>query len=330
MTRNRNTGRIRAPGDGLGKDVPPLVSIMGNAPPAGARTRWIVAKDGTVLRAAFWRPSNAHGSLLVIPGRTEFLEIYFETVREALAMGLATGVIDWRRQGLNERVLADPRKGHVEQFADYQMDAEAYADAAKAEGMPRPWFLLAHSMGAAIACRHVTLSAHPPEGLVLLAPMLGLALGGLNSRLAEAVASIAVRVGLGESYVPGVDRRTVMERGFAGNPLTSDEGKFNMVHDLNLADPALALGGPTWRWFREALRNTRHLRRQPPLDVPILAILADRDRVVDNRKARAVLQNAGDVRIHVLADCLHCPLLERTAVRRQVYSSIRAFVEAKV
>ena len=304
-----------------------MFEVDGNLPPPGARMRRVAADDDASLRAAFWSDTGARGSLLVFPGRTEFLEIYFETVREARAMGLAAGAIDWRYQGLNERMLADTRKGHILRFSDYQKDAQAFWQAAYEEGMPRPWLLLSHSMGGAIAYLHASLSRHPPDGLILVAPMFGLKLGGMNARMAEAVARLAVRIGLGERYVPGVDGRTVMERGFARNPLTSDEDRFNLVLQLQSTEPDLALGGPSWRWMREALCATRRIRTQAPLNVPILALLADRDRVVDNRKTMALLQDNENVKVQVLANCLHCPLLERNEIRRQVFGAVQEFTD---
>ena len=327
MTRNLKSDLIRAHVGEPGKAGPVLVHATGNRPPAGARIRQIAAEDGALLRAAFWTEGNKRGSVLLFPGRTEFVEMYFETVGEVRTMGLAAGVFDWRNQGLNERALPDTRKGNIHRFADYQKDAEAFWKAAETEGLPRPWILLAHSMGGAIAYSHAALSGNPPDGLILLAPMFGLMLGGANSRASETIAEIAVRLGFGESYVPGVDRRTVMERGFDRNPLTSDERKFDLVRNLHAANPALALGGPTWRWMREALCATRRLRRQTPPGLPILALLADNDRVVDNRKTVDLLRRAGNAKIQMLDDCLHCPLLERHAIRRKVFDTIRTLAD---
>ncbi len=326
MTHDRNPQAIRAHAVPSDKLAPQLVELEGNVPPPGVRMRRIVASHGALLRAAFWNRGTERGSLLVFPGRTEFVEIYLETVREALAIGLAAGVIDWRHQGLNKRMLPDPRKGHVHRFADYDKDAEAFVQSAEEEGLPRPWFVLAHSMGAAIAYRHVLQSTRRPDGLILLAPMLGLALGGANNRIAEVVAEGAVRLGFGESYVPGTDARTLMEREFTGNPLTSDREKFDLVQKLYLTATELPVGGPTWRWLREALRATRRLRKQPRPGVPILLLLADRDRVVDNRRAISLLANEPGVSIRTLTDCLHCPLLERHQVRRLVFDEVRNFV----
>ena len=55
--------------------------------------------------------------MCLFQGRAEFIEKYFETVRELRARGFAVATIDWRGQGGSERALADPRKGHVGDFS---------------------------------------------------------------------------------------------------------------------------------------------------------------------------------------------------------------------
>ena len=307
---------------------PPLLGIPGAKPPSGACPRWLHTADGTLLRAAFWPDAGARGSLIAFPGRTEFVELYYETVREARAMGLAAAVLDWRYQGLNRRPLPDPRKGHVHRFDEYLEDADAYVLAAANAGLPRPWFVFAHSMGGAVAHLHAARSPEePPDALILLAPMLGLRLGGLNARIASAVAGAGIRLGLGESYLPGVDGRTIMDRGFRRNPLTASRQEFEMVARFHVREPRLPLGAPTWRWLHEALRATRNLRHGATLGRPLLAIVAEQDRVVDNRRTREILRREPSARIETLAGSLHCPHLERETIRREVFASVRALVD---
>ena len=63
--------------------------------------------------ARFEPPAGRKGTLCVFPGRAEFIEKYFEVVRDARARGFAVAILDWRGQGLSERALANARKGHV-------------------------------------------------------------------------------------------------------------------------------------------------------------------------------------------------------------------------
>ncbi len=309
-----------------GKDGVRLLDFGAAGPPAGALVRRIRTEDGVSLRTAFWPDRGARGSVLVFPGRTELVEFYYETVAFARSEGFAAAAVDWRNQGLNSRPLADRRKGHVRRFGDYRLDADAFAAAAREAGLPRPWFAFAHSMGGAIAQAHAAGSEAPPDGLVLVAPMLGINTGPAPARAVEAVAGAGARLGLGQAYVPGAGPRTVMERPFAGNPLTADRETFDRVGDLYRREPEAPLGGPTWRWLHEALAGTRRLGRLRPLGVPMLGILADRERVVDNRRTEALLAREPSARRVVLADCLHCPHLERAAVRDRLFGSVRDFL----
>ena len=43
------------------------------------------------------------GTVCIFPGRTEFIEKYFEVVRDLRARGFAVAVLDWRGQGLSDR-----------------------------------------------------------------------------------------------------------------------------------------------------------------------------------------------------------------------------------
>ena len=81
---------------------------------------------------------------VVQQGRGEFIEKYaVEVVGELLDRGYAVQALDWRGQGLSERPLADPDKGHIDDFATYLDDFQAFmsevvAPAAPAAAMTRP------------------------------------------------------------------------------------------------------------------------------------------------------------------------------------------------
>src|SRR5579872_3252957 len=96
-----------------------LVSIPANPVPEGAVTGILKTPDGVSLRFARWHPPrNRKGTLCLLPGRTEFIDKYFEVVNDARERGFAVAMIDWRGQGLSDRLLRDPRKGHIRDFSE--------------------------------------------------------------------------------------------------------------------------------------------------------------------------------------------------------------------
>ncbi len=93
-----------------------LIGLPENPVPQGAITVPILAQDGLTLRAARWAGSAPRGTVVILLGRGEFIENYFEVVEELLTRRFDVVIMDWRGQGLSERELADPRKGPIDDF----------------------------------------------------------------------------------------------------------------------------------------------------------------------------------------------------------------------
>src|SRR3974377_1478326 len=105
-----------------------LVSIPANPVPEGAVTGVLTTHDRASLSFARWPapPSNRKGTVCLFHGRIEFIEKYFEVVRDLNAPGFSVATLDWRGQGLSGRTLRDPRKGHVANFSEYDTDLETF------------------------------------------------------------------------------------------------------------------------------------------------------------------------------------------------------------
>ena len=114
-----------------------LVEIPENPAPLGGRVLALRARDGARLRAALWTPPGARGTVVVLGGRGEFIEKYFEVIEELLSRGFAVAAMDWRGQGGSERALRNPRKGHVDDFALYLRDVQALVEASARAELPK-------------------------------------------------------------------------------------------------------------------------------------------------------------------------------------------------
>ena len=82
---------------------------------------------GARLRAARFAADPAappRGVCVLLNGQTEFIEKYFEVIDELRGRGFAVATLDWRGQGGSLRVLDDPLKGFVTDFAEYDEDLE--------------------------------------------------------------------------------------------------------------------------------------------------------------------------------------------------------------
>ena len=140
----------------------------------------------------FW--TFGGGTVLMLPGRTEHAEKYGTTAERLAAAGYASAALDWRGQGLADRLLPDRRKGHVGQFADYQRDLDAFAAAVR-ETLPGPFYLLAHSMGGCIGLRGL-MRGLDVAAAAFSAPMWGLDMPGGREGLFTTGFGLAARAGL--------------------------------------------------------------------------------------------------------------------------------------
>ena len=150
-----------------------LVSIPGNPAPDDAVVGKIRTPDGVELRFARWgSPADSAGTVCVFSGRGEFIEKYFETIRDLRQRGFAVAMMDWRGQGHSSRQLPDPRKGHVESFSDFEIDVETFMQRVVLPDCPPPYFAVAHSMGGAVLLRSAHAGKRWFERTVVVAPMI--------------------------------------------------------------------------------------------------------------------------------------------------------------
>src|SRR5262245_50561944 len=131
-----------------------LISIPANPVPDNVVTGQIKTRDGVSLRFARWAPPPGRkGTVCIFQGRAEFIEKYFETVRDLRTRGFAVATIDWRGQGLSDRALSDSRKGHVRDFSEYESDLDVFMREVVLPDCPPPIYAVAHSMGASVLVR---------------------------------------------------------------------------------------------------------------------------------------------------------------------------------
>ncbi|WP_187429628.1 Lysophospholipase L2 [Roseobacter fucihabitans] len=286
---------------------------------AGGAAHWAQTSDGVRIRIGHWKPEGAKGTVLIFPGRTEFIEKYDQCAAIFAHRGLASMAIDWRGQGLSDRLLDDPMIGHVAQFGDYQRDVDALVRAARALEMPRPFFLLAHSMGGAIGLR-AAMEGLSVQATAFSAPMWGLHLAPHLRPVAWFLSHVMPQIGQGHRLPPGTKiEHHVLSDGFEDNLLTRDAEQFAMMRTQLEAHPELALGGPSYVWLREALLETRHLASRPPPYVPCVTFLGTNERIVDVQAIHERMFTWKRSHLEIVENGEHEVLMENEAFTKPLY-----------
>lgn len=307
-----------------------LASIPSNPIPEGAVDGFIEASDGVKLRFARWPAGDGKrkGTVCVFPGRAEMIEKYFEVVTELRERGFAVAVLDWRGQGGSARALADPRKGHVGDFAEYQLDLDAFMKQIVLPDCPPPYFGLAHSMGGANLLRAIHEERRWFDRVVLCAPMVDLRIKRWPT-VARYFTRMMTAIGLGHRYIPGGSPVAVTNRRFAGNPVSSDPVRYERIASIVEADSSLGLGSPTLSWISAAFRQIDQFAEPEypaKLHQPILILGAGDDKLVSTVASEkfAIRLRAGG--IMVIPGSRHEIMIERDSIRSQFWAAFDAFV----
>lgn len=307
-----------------------LQSFPDNPVPTGAAEQTVTTADGVKLRAAIWRPEGRRkGTVCIIHGRAEAIEKYYEVVGELLGRGFAVASFDWRGQGASDRRLQNPRKGHVDDFLEYERDLEAFIEKVMLPDCPPPYFALAHSTGGLVCLRLARRRPQAFSRMVLVSPLLDFGGFAPSRGFINFAAGAFSLLGLGDALPPGARIAEVDERGFKGNPLTSDSRRFDRTVAIARARPELTVGPPTIAWLHAACRAMNEASAPAfaaDIRIPTLMIAAGEDRVVS---PLAIERFAREMRIGsqiVIPGARHEILMERDPMRGLFWAAFDAFV----
>ena len=313
--------------------MPGLVDLPTNPIPRGTVSGTVRTSDGIDLRFARFPPTRpaTRGTIVLAHGRAEFIEKYFEIAGDLRRRAFAVAAFDWRGQGGSTRLLRNPRKGHVRDFEDYVTDLLTIMNEVVLPDCPPPYYLLAHSTGAAVALLAASRLRSQVERMVLTAPLLGLK--GLRRARAERLTSLLLYLGLGESFVPGAGSTLLHTRPFQGNKVTSDSARYARAVAITERDPSLGIGGATIGWLNAAMRASRRMAEPEfaaEVPVPVLIAIAGADPIVSNPAIERLsmrLKTGAHVRI---PGSRHEILMEQDKFRDQFWAAFDAFIPGRV
>jgi lysophospholipase len=306
-----------------------LVSIPENPVPDDVVTGSLQTADRVTLRFARWAPPPGRkGTVVLLQGRADFIEKYFETVRDLRARGFAVATLDWRGQGLSARLLRDRSKGHVRSFGDYDRDLDALMREVVLPDCPPPYYAIGHAMGASVLIRAAHQGRRWFDRIVLASPMVGLERRRLL-RFANPLVQVLCLAGMRSAAVPNSEPAPVALRPFEGNALTSDPERHARTAAIVRAEPKLGIGAPTVGWAKAA-RRVIHEFGEPGYGLrirqPMVLIAAGHDDVVSTPAIETFAMNLRAGSHLMVPGARHELLMEQDRFRAQFWAAFDAFV----
>lgn len=303
--------------------------------PEDAVFDYFESTDGESIRFARFPASNVDepkGTVIFLPGRTEFIEKFFEDVHIWNELGFACAAMDLRGQGMSHRPHPDRDKHFVRSFDRHIVDVHQLFEQALANKMPKPFILMGHSAGSHVILRY--LHDHPGvvDAAVLIAPMVRIFTGGVPQALPQSLAFLMTYLGLGANYVPG---HTAFKEGRWGwrRKLTHDDDRFeDEDYFIKNKDRRLAVGGATYRWLLAAFRSCSRLNAPgypEAIDTPVLMLQASEDTIVDRGAQTKLADRMPNARLVAVEGAMHEILKESDEHRRKVWDAIADFIDLK-
>ena len=288
------------------------IDISSNPAPKGVEISRLQLSNGRNVRVCIApsKSDKARGTVVVCPGRTEFIEKYFEVARDLQEHDFTCVIIDWPGQGLSDRLTSNPLAGHVDKFTTFT-DALNEINKQICSKLPQPHLAIAHSMGSAILLKSMSNGIFNPKVAAFSAPMFGINLPNPGLKLV-----ISMMCLFGRSNA--IARESEEPETFETNPVTNCEQRWDVYRDLVEADPRLKLGSPTWGWINQSIKTCREFTNYNNLqhiESEILIATAEHELLVDNKSHEIVAKNLKNCRHITVANAKHEILMEEDDCR---------------
>jgi lysophospholipase len=266
------------------------------------------------------------GLIVVVNGRSESWLKYGEIFHDLYRKGFSVASYDHRGQGLSPRLLpGNPQIGQVDDFALYGRDLGTFLEALKRvhKEQDEKIYLLAHSMGAAVAVDYLSQHPSPFRAMALTSPMFRINTAPYPEPVATMVVGMLDAIGLGRAYAPGEHDRDPAET-FPVNRITTSRSRWEAIREVWNGHPAAVVGGASSDWVLQAVRATRRIRDTlPSLRTKTLILQSGQDRFVINEPPPP----GENFRALLFPGARHELLMESDPIRKKALAEIVGFFE---
>jgi lysophospholipase len=289
----------------------------------------LLGQDGKLLSYRVFSAPSPKAAILLLPGRTEPIRKYTEVIDDLVRNSFHVYALSHRGQGESER-LASSSCGHLDAHTYLTRDLKAFVDqvVVPREGS-RKLFILAHSMGGAVAAQYLRENSSRVSAAVLNAPMMEINTSPFSESVASSLANSFCGYGTKASCSIGqkaFDENAVFDD--KNNTVTQSQTRFNYKMKQFREHPELQIGGVTHGWLCESFALTGILRgRISPTthQTPTLILQAGEEKVVINAAQNRYCELAPSCAIKTFPGAYHEILMEKDEYRKPAIEGVIRF-----
>ena len=271
---------------------------------------------------------NEKGLIVIINGQSELWLKYAEIFYDLYQNGYSVYSYDHRGQGLSPHLA--PRNsqiGHVDYFNEYAFDLNEFMETVIKPIHPQSknLFLIAHSMGGAVAAEYLESFQSPFQAVVLNAPMFRINTKPYPEKIARTIVQVSKMIGLGKRYAIG-KHDDHCDRLFENNIVSSSKVRWEINNQLCESNPETVIGGPSSGWVNAALREGKFIRSNASkIKANVLMLQAGLDQLVVNESATKACSKMQSCKLSIFPTSQHEILMEQDVIRDLAFTQMEAF-----
>lgn len=280
------------------------------------------------LSAVRFIHTKEKGLIVILNGQSEAWLKYGELFYDFFQKGYSIYSYDHRGQGLSPHLGKNNTQiGHVDQFMHYVLDLNEFIERIIKPIHPQSknLFLIAHSMGGAIATEYLELNPSPFQAVVLSAPMMRINTKPYPEKIARAIVAVSKAIGFGKKYAIG--KKDYHCNGtFQSNKVTGSSERWWMNNLICSQFPETVIGGPSNGWVNESLRETKMIRNNADkVKAKILMLQAGLDQIVINESQTDTCSKMQTCHLITFPNAQHEILMEQDTIRDSALQQIESF-----
>ena len=244
-------------------------------------------KNRTLKYLKFGKKLGPKGSVIFVNGRAENVFKYMELFYDLHIQGWSpVYTYDHRGQGFSDRLLSDPKAGHVEDYSHYRKDFKTFLQlvALDPEFNPEKSFLIAHSMGGVITVDY--LQNNPDQkyfsSVAISSPMFRIH-AHVPSFIEKGLLEVMKLYCLFDctDQIPGIKMKSLIQKFLTRSHARH---KFRLYLETKKF-PKIKPGRPTYQWVIKSFEFSRQIMQKDRIQAiktPILILQGEQDQVVSN------------------------------------------------